>query len=192
MELGAAVALVLVSNAKVMIASNGHRDSSLFEVQWARESAIRIRRVPSISVARPAPYPTSEGARCCGGVDARFMEVAMKIARRFLMFGILPALLISAPAAQAQMASPWDGTWKGTMGRIVPSDITITIAQGKVVSYTVRGAPYDIQYSKLTPDAVSFGDKDNYFMKLKKTSDTTAMAKVHGRLGSGVASLTKG
>jgi hypothetical protein len=175
-----------------MITSNDHRDSSLFEVQRARGSAIRIPTRTKHSIARPAPYPTSEGARYCGGVDSRFMEVVMRIARRFLMFGILPALLISAPAAQAQNASPWDGTWKGTMGRIAPSDIAITIAQGKVVSYTVRGAPYDIQYSKLTAATVSFGDRDNYFMKLKKTSDTTAMAKVHGRLGSGVASLTKG
>jgi hypothetical protein len=113
--------------------------------------------------------------------------------RRFLLIALLPALLLSAEAARADDTASWDGTWTGTLGRPpgAASPIAITIAEGKVVSYTLRGAPFVIQYSKVTPTNVSFGDHDNYSMKIKRTGETTATARVHGRIGYGVTTLTK-
>jgi hypothetical protein len=113
----------------------------------------------------------------------------MMIGRRFLLIAIPLALLIPTAASQAASNGSWDGTWAGLLHNMSP--ISITIAQDKVVSYTVKGTPFDIQYSKVTPTGVSFGDRDHYYMKITKTSDTTASAVVHGRLGYGSASLTK-
>ncbi len=116
----------------------------------------------------------------------------MKVDRRFLLFAVVPALFISAEAARAQAAS-WDGTWTGALGGLAgeTSPISITIAGGKVTSYTVRGAPFDIQYSNVTPMKVFFGDRDHYSVRLTKISDTTASARAHGRIGYARASLTK-
>jgi hypothetical protein len=115
----------------------------------------------------------------------------MTIVRRFLFLALLPMLLLLGQAARAGTQWSWDGTWTGAVGRIEPSPISISIVQDKVVSYTLGGAPFDIQYSRVTPTSVSFGDRDHYFMKLRKTSDRTASGKVHGRIGYGVFSLTR-
>jgi len=116
----------------------------------------------------------------------------MWVDRRSLLIAVLPALLIPSAAAWAQNAS-WDGTWTGALGGLAgeTSPISITIAGDKVASYTVRGAPFNIQYSKVTPTTVSFGDRDHYAVKLTKTSDTTASARAHGRNGYAHALLTK-
>lgn len=60
-----------------------------------------------------------------------------------------------------------------------------------MISYTVRGAPFAIRYSKVTPMKVSFGDRDHHNVKLTKISDTTASARAHGRIGYAHAALTK-
>ncbi len=116
----------------------------------------------------------------------------MKVDRRFLLLAVLSALLIPVAAARAQDLS-WDDVWTGAIGRLPgeASPISITIAGGKVTGYTVRGAPFDIQYNNLTPTTVTFGDRDHYSVKLNKTSNTTASARVHGRIGYGHATLTK-
>jgi hypothetical protein len=113
----------------------------------------------------------------------------MIIGRRFLLVAVSLALLIPAGASRAEEKNRWDGTWTGLLGNVSP--IAVTIADDKVVSYTIRGAPFDIQYSKVTPTKVSFGDRDHYAMHLTKTGDATASARVHGRLGYGSASLSK-
>jgi hypothetical protein len=113
----------------------------------------------------------------------------MTIGRRFLLVAAPLAFLIPADAAWAQDKSAWNGTWTGLLHNSAP--IAVTIAGDKVVSYTIEGAPFDIQYSDVTPTKVSFGDRDHYFMKLTKTGDATASAIVHGRLGYGMASLAK-
>ena len=113
----------------------------------------------------------------------------MTIGPRFLSIAVPLALLISAGATPAQEKGAWDGTWTGLLRNAAP--IAVTIAGDKVVSYTIQGAPFDIQYSEVTPTKVSFGDRDHYFMKLTKTGETTAAAIVHGRLGYGSASLAK-
>jgi hypothetical protein len=118
-----------------------------------------------------------------------FPEVLMTIGRRFLLIAVPLAFLNPAGVSWAQEKSAWNGTWTGLLGNISP--IAVTIADDKVVSYTTGGAAFDIQYSEVTPTKVSFGDRDHYFMKLVKTGDTTALARVHGRLGYGSASLAK-
>ena len=115
----------------------------------------------------------------------------MILDRRYLPIAVPLALLVSLQAAAAQNMAAWDGTWTGLLGRRYPTPIAITITQGKVVSYAVKGAPFDIQYSNIDPTSVSFGDRDHYFMKLTRTGDASASATVHGRLGYGSASLTK-
>jgi hypothetical protein len=113
----------------------------------------------------------------------------MIIGRRFLLVAVPLAFLMPGGASQAEEKNAWDGTWTGLLGNVSP--IAVTIADDKVVSYTIRGAPFDIQYSKVTPTKVSFGDRDHYAMHLTKTGDTTASARVHGRLGYGSASLSR-
>jgi hypothetical protein len=115
----------------------------------------------------------------------------MTIGRRFLLITALPALLTSAQAVWAQAAWSWDGTWTGTLGKVHPWPMSVMITDGKVVSYTLKSTPFDIQYSKVGPTTFSFGDRDNYSVKLKKTGDATASARVHGRIGYGTAILTK-
>jgi hypothetical protein len=113
----------------------------------------------------------------------------MTIARRSLLIAFSLALLLPTAATPATPNGSWDGAWAGMLHNMSP--ITVTIAQDKVVSYAVKGVPFDIQYSKVTPKVVSFGDRDHYFMKITRTGDTTASAVVHGRLGYGSASLIK-
>jgi hypothetical protein len=112
----------------------------------------------------------------------------MSIGRRFLLIAIPLAFLVPM-AIQAQNKKSWDGVWEGMLDNAAP--IAVTIANDKVVSYTIKGSPHPIEYNKITAASASFGDRDHYFMKLTKTSDTTASATVHGRLGFASASLTR-
>ncbi len=116
----------------------------------------------------------------------------MKILRRWLLLAALPAFLVGAPAARADGAGSWDGTWSGMLGKTKPWPITVTISDGKVVAFTENGTPFDVEFSKVTPTRVIFGDKTHYSMKIEKTGDFTAAGKLHGRHGVHVASLTKG
>jgi len=115
----------------------------------------------------------------------------MTYLRRSLLIGALSALLLPAEGSFAQDQGSWNGTWAGMLGRINPSPIAISIAKDKVVGYSLGGAPFDIEYSQVTPSTVSFGDRDHYFMTMTRTGDTTAAGKIHGRIGDGSVSLTK-
>jgi hypothetical protein len=99
------------------------------------------------------------------------------------------ALLSPAAALQAAPDSQWDGVWKGSLEHV--SQLTLTIANGKVVSYAIAGAPVAVQYSKSTPTTFSFGDHDHFSMILTRTSETTAAAKAHGRNGFGAGVFTR-
>jgi hypothetical protein len=116
----------------------------------------------------------------------------MTIGQHLPRVAMLAALLFSAQASRAQDAASWDGTWNGTLGKNHPWPISVSIANGKVVGFTEKGASFDVVFAKVTPTSVVFGDKTNYTVSLIKTGDTTASAKVHGRRGSGTALLTKG
>jgi hypothetical protein len=96
-----------------------------------------------------------------------------------------------ASSAFAQGEKSWDGVWTGVQGKDHAAPIQLSIAGGKVVSYTLQGSPFDVQFSSITPTTVSFGDHDHYFVKLKRTGDTTAMGKIHGRIGTGALTLTR-
>jgi hypothetical protein len=101
----------------------------------------------------------------------------MTIDRGFLRVAILTAALFSAQASRGQDAESWDGTWNGTLGKTHPWPISVSIANGKVVGFTEKGASFGIQFSKITPTAVVFGDKAHYTMTLARTGDMTASAK---------------
>jgi hypothetical protein len=116
------------------------------------------------------------------------MRPTVTIARRYLLIAIPLALFIPMAAGLAADGS-WDGTWTGLLNNKAP--IAVTIANGKVVSYTIKGAPFDVQYSNITPMTVSFGDHDHLGVELTRTGDRTASETVHGRGGFGKAVLTK-
>jgi len=109
-------------------------------------------------------------------------------ARRLL--AIVPVMfLVSASGAGAAENWSWDGVWKGMLGK--SSAISITIKKDKVVTYAFRGAPIAVAYSKLTPDSVSFGDREHYNVTLKKTGEASAEAVYHGRLSDVSAALAR-
>jgi hypothetical protein len=111
--------------------------------------------------------------------------------RSSLAAALLSLAAVAGAPSYGQSASIWDGTWTGMQGRVDPGPIAISIAHGQVVSYTIRGAPFRIEYSNVTPTSVSFGDADHYFVKLEKTGDTTASGKIRGRLGEGHFRITR-
>lgn len=114
----------------------------------------------------------------------------MIVSRRFLVATILPAILLSAHASRAGDAGSWDGAWKGTLGAN-PWPVSITISQGKVASFSERGVPLDVRYTKMTQTALYFGDRAHYGAKLVKTGDATASARLQGRHGIVTGSLTR-
>jgi hypothetical protein len=115
----------------------------------------------------------------------------MKINRRLLPIALLPGLLFASGFACAQEAQSWDGIWTGIEGKNASPTIQIAIVDGKVISYTLNGAAFTVQYSNVTPTTVSFGDHDHYFVKLKRTGETTAAGHFHDRAGAAGVTLTK-
>jgi len=113
----------------------------------------------------------------------------MIVNRRFLI-ALAPGLLF-VTTCLAQEAQSWDGIWTGVEAQIESAPIQIAIADGKVISYTLKGAPLLIQYSKVTPTSVSFGDRDHYSVKLDRIGNTTASGQFHDRYGAGALTLTK-
>ena len=116
----------------------------------------------------------------------------MTIGRGFLSIAILTVTLLYTQASWGADANSWDGTWNGSLGKVKPWPVSVSITNGKVVSFTEAGVPFGVKYTKVTPDTVFFGDQVHYSIKLIKTGETTASAKVHGRHGVGTFSLTKG
>jgi len=115
----------------------------------------------------------------------------MIIPRCLLLAAILPAIVLPAQAVQPDAMSPWEGTWNGTLGQPHPWPISVTISQGKVVSFSEKGVSLDVRYTRITPTTVTFGDQVHYGAKLTRTGEATASASVHGRHGFETGSLTK-
>lgn len=115
----------------------------------------------------------------------------MMINRRLLPIALLPGLLFASGFARAQQAPSWDGIWTGVEGKIASAPIQIAIVDGKVISYTLQGAPFAVAYSNVTSTTLSFGDHDHYFVKLKRTGETTAAGHFHDRAGASAVALTK-
>ena len=121
----------------------------------------------------------------------------MAVSQRLLLVAIPAATLVvlfSTPASWGQDASPWDGTWKGTIGERHPWPVAISIAHGQVVASQRTAPSFNVQFTKATPTSVFFADKTRYTMTLTKTGDTTASAKLHGRRSAFTVagSLTRG
>jgi hypothetical protein len=103
---------------------------------------------------------------------------------------VIPLAILVPLPAQAGSANPWDGTWSGVLNKSDP--VSVTIADGKVVAYSIRGAtPYPIQFSRVTYTTVSFGDRTNYNVRIVKVGDKVASGFAHSPIGDGSASLTK-
>jgi hypothetical protein len=105
-------------------------------------------------------------------------------------------LAIMVPVACEAGSAPswngsWNGVWSGLLNKTEP--VSITIADGKVVSYEIRGGqPFGIRYSKVTLNAVAFGDHDNYDVKITKIGNGTANGFAHtSMMGDGSATLTR-
>jgi hypothetical protein len=113
----------------------------------------------------------------------------MAVGREFLLVAGSLAALVSA-GAHAGSKPSWDGTWVGMLNDGEP--VSVTISDGKVVSYAIRGGqPFGIGYSKVTLTSVSFGDHDNYAVKITKIGDTTASGFARSPMGEGSATLTR-
>jgi len=100
------------------------------------------------------------------------------------------AVMVSPQLAQGASNRIWDGIWSGVLNKNEP--VSVTISGGRVIAYTIRGGePYPIEYNKVTATSVSFGDRTNYAVIIKRTSAKSAVGTAHGPMGDGSASLTK-
>jgi hypothetical protein len=109
---------------------------------------------------------------------------------RFLQAAVFAVAFAGASGASAADVN-WDGTWSGSLGKAKPWPMTVVITQGKVVQFSERGVPFDVRFSKETPNGIVFGDGANYQVELKRSGADGVLAKVHGRLGIGPAHLTR-
>jgi len=111
----------------------------------------------------------------------------MKIA---LLVSFPLAVMIAPQVTLGESNRLWDGTWSGVLNNKEP--VSVTISEGRVIGYTIRGgAPYPIEYNKVTATSVSFGDRANYAVNIRRTSGNSAVGTAHSPMGDGSASLTK-
>jgi hypothetical protein len=62
---------------------------------------------------------------------------------------IVAFVVTGVSSAYAGSRSSWDGTWSGLLNKTEP--VSVTIARGKVVGYTIRGfAPLGIEAASVT------------------------------------------
>ena len=111
--------------------------------------------------------------------------------RHIASAAVAAALVFFTAPAFAQDEKSWDGLWAGVQGKAHAAPIELSVTEGKVVSYTLNGAAYNVKYSQTTPTTIAFGDRNNYIVKLKRTSDTTAAGHIRSRMGVGEVELTK-
>jgi hypothetical protein len=92
--------------------------------------------------------------------------------------------------SSAYAGSSWDGTWSGMLNNTEP--VSVTIAAGKVVGYTIRGfAPLAIEAASVTGNRVSLLIGTDYHVSLTKRSERAAFGMARGPLGNGTASLIR-
>ena len=95
--------------------------------------------------------------------------------------------LMSATSAHAD--SSWDGTWAGMLNN---EPVSVTIASGRVVGYTIRGfSPLPIEFARVTSRSVSMLIGPSYRVRITKEGYRSALAVAHGPLGEGVTWLTR-
>ena len=97
------------------------------------------------------------------------------------------ALVMSATPADA--GSSGDGTGAGTLNN---EPVSVTIASGRVVGYTIRGfSPLPIEFASVTSRSVSMLIGPSYRVRITKEGYRSALGVAHGPLGEGVAWLTR-
>jgi hypothetical protein len=143
-----------------------------------------------------ALFPTQGGDNLKGGAIRDLQAPAMilrrsvmVVGRRFLLVAVPLALVVSFASSQGAPSGSWDGAWTGSLEHV--SALSLKIANDKVVSYAIAGAPVAVRYTKATPTTLSFGDRDHFSVTLTRTGATTASAKAHGRSGFGSGLFTK-
>jgi hypothetical protein len=104
---------------------------------------------------------------------------------------IVAALITTGVSSSYAGSRPsWDGTWSGLLNKTEP--VSVTIAGGKVVGYTIRGfAPLGIEAASVTGNRVSLVIGADYHVSLTKRTERAAFAMAHGPLGTGTASLIR-
>lgn len=115
----------------------------------------------------------------------------MKFARYLSALALAPMLLALPQLARADNDASWNGTWTGSQGKRSVWPVSISIADGKVVNYTLKGVSFPVGFSEVTSTKISFGDHDNYMITLRKTGDRTASGQARGRKGEGPVSIIK-
>lgn len=99
------------------------------------------------------------------------------------------ALLAFAVPAKAASASSWDGTWTGKWGG--KDETEVIIADGKIVRYSFKGDPRQVETKEASDKQLSFGN-DVFTIVMTRTSETTATAQFQSNaMGQVSATLTK-
>jgi hypothetical protein len=103
---------------------------------------------------------------------------------------IMALFVTGVSSAYAGSSSSWDGTWSGMLNKTEP--VSVTIAGGKVVGYTIRGfAPLGIEAASVTGNRVSLLIGADYHVSLMKRSERAAFGMARGPFGNGTASLIR-
>ena len=118
---------------------------------------------------------------------AETRKIAAILAADVVGFSRTVALVISATPADA--GSSWDGTWAGTLNN---EPVSVTIANGRVVGYTIRGfSPLPIEFARVTSRSVSMLIGPSYRGELPRKVIGAHSAWLMARSASGVTWLTK-
>lgn len=118
----------------------------------------------------------------------------MTLARRGLF--LLPiVLLFAAPAEAAKRhghhaagGGSWDGRWAGSWGGNDPT--AVIVKGGKVVAYEYGGGTNPVEWSKVTPSRITYGES-NIVVTMTRTGANSAHATIKTGQGSGSAELTR-
>jgi hypothetical protein len=111
------------------------------------------------------------------------------IDRRATIAALSLALLAIAVAAKAAPASSWDGRWTGKWGG--KDETEVIIADGKIVRYSFKGDPRQVETKEASDNQFSFGN-DVFTVVMTKTSEAKATAQFQSNaMGQVSATLTK-
>jgi hypothetical protein len=114
---------------------------------------------------------------------------------------VLAAALGLAPAAEAAHrlhahhhgaahhgGGSWDGRWAGAWGGNDPT--AVNIRGGRVVSYEYSGQTNPVEWSKVSPSRITYGES-NIVVTLTRTGPNTAHATIKTGQGNGTAELKR-
>ena len=81
---------------------------------------------------------------------------------------------------------------RNVVGTLNNEPVSVTIASGRVVGYTIRGfSPLPIEFARVTSRTVSMLIGPSYRVRITKEGYRSALGVAHGPLGEGVTWLTK-